>query len=76
MERRIHIAVAGTSPEGGVDLAVGAGARRESDRVKLHLLRPFREGVAPGELKGLLPEAIEASNALTRDDVDRDGAEG
>lgn len=75
MERRIHIEPSGDVPAGGVDLAVGAGARRESDKVRLDLVRAFREGVAPGELRGLLPEAIEAANALTREDVDRDGSE-
>ena len=72
MERRIHIEPSG---DGGVDLAIGAGARRESDRARLDLVRAFRDGVAPGQLKGLLPEAIEAANALTRQDVDRDGSE-
>lgn len=76
MERRIHIAPSRESPDGAVDLEIGAGARRESDRVKLYLRREYRDGVAPGELKGLLPEAIEASNALTRGDMDRDGREG
>lgn len=75
MERRIHIEPSGDAPAGGVDLAVGAGARRESDKVMLDLVRVFRTGAAPGELRSLLPEAIEAANALTREDVDRDGAE-
>jgi hypothetical protein len=71
MERRIVLTpVAGRSAR-GLDLAIGAESRREGRR---HLLsRPFRTGVAPGELRDTLPRAIDAANALTRAEVESEG---
>lgn len=64
LERRIHLLAAAKN---AFDVEVAArgkidGAHREA-RVG------FREGIAPGQLKGLLAEAIDAANTIEREEL-------
>ena len=64
MERRIVLRPAAATPDGGLDVEVVAVVTIEGDRHWTR--RPLREGIAPGELRTVLPKALEAANALTR----------
>ncbi len=74
MERHIIVTPAADSPDGAIDLAVGARLRQ--DGAYRSLRRPFRASVAPGELRAALPLAIDAANELTRDAVESEGEPG
>lgn len=75
MERRIVLtptdAATPGAPTGALDISIAAEAR--IDGGKRELRRDFRTAVAPGELKTVLPTAIDAGNALTRDEVEAEG---
>ncbi len=58
--RRIHIQVAGEA-----SLDVDVAAERGSGDASVEIRERFRAGVAVGELRTLLVEAIDAANALT-----------
>lgn len=64
LERRIHLrpAAAGT-----LDMEVAALGKIDGERRARRT--SFRSSVATGELRGLLVEAIDAANALRRDEL-------
>jgi hypothetical protein len=70
MDRRVVVTPA-AGDSGGVDLAVQAEARGDAGRRRL--THPFQAGAAPGQLREVLPRAVDACNALARADVEREG---
>ena len=64
MERRIVLRPTAATPDGGLDVEVAAVVTVDGDRHWTQ--RPLREGIAPGELRAVLPQALEAANALSR----------
>ena len=64
LERRIHLRPASA---GSLDMEVAALGKFDGRRMARRA--PFRTSVAAGELRGLLVEAIDAANALRRDEL-------
>lgn len=64
LERRIHLR---PSPAGTLDMEVAALGKIDGERRVRRA--PFRSSVATGELRGLLIDAIDAANALRRDEL-------
>lgn len=65
LERRIHL-----RPASGNAFDLEVAARGKIDGVRRERRQPFRDGVAPGQLKRLLVAAIDAANEIHRDDLD------
>ena len=64
LERRIHLV-----PAAADALDVEVAARGKIDGVRRERRAAFKSAVAPADLKGLLAGAIDAANALRRDEL-------
>ena len=64
-ERQIIVTAHAPEPTQAVDVFVGVGGGG-LDHKPPELTEPFREAIAPGELRRLLDEAVEKANALAR----------
>lgn len=74
MERRVRLVSAGVSPP---RCSIQVGASRKEDGVRLEVLRTVLDD-APFDdlrsgLRGMISEAIDRANELTRDDLRNDG---
>ena len=64
-ERQIIVTAHAAQPEGAVDVRVGVGGGGLDHRPP-EATESFREGIAPGELRKLLEEAVTSANNLIR----------
>ena len=64
-ERQIIVTAHGEEPSQAVDVFVGVGGGGLQHRPPEHT-EPYREAIAPGELRRLLDGAVELANGLTR----------